>query len=102
MVLVYSGGATGKGFMDVSIPSTIQTGKHYNNEYSMVDFRGEGLKEGTKYKTRIVTKDISRKDGTDQNSENQEVTDSVVKGGMLMARINGARKFTTVEFYPSN
>jgi hypothetical protein len=68
----------------------------------MVDFRGEGLKEGTKYKTRIVTKDISRKDGTDQDSGNQEVAESLVKGGMLMARVNGARKFTTVEFYPSN
>ena len=102
MVLVYSGGATGKEFMDVSIPSTIQSGKHYNNEHSTVDFRGEGLKDGTKYKTRIVTKDISRKDGTDQDSGNQEVAESVVKGGMLMARVNGARKFTTVEFYPSN
>ena len=102
MVLVYSGGASGKGYMDVSIPSTIQTGKHYNNEYSIVDFRGEGLKEGMKYKTRIVTKDISRKNGSDQDLGNQEVAESVVKGGMLIARINGARKFTTVEFYRSN
>ena len=102
MVLVYSGGATGKEFMDVSIPSTIQSGKHYNNEHSMVDFRGEGLKEGTKYKTRIVTKDISRKNGSDQDPKSQEVAESVVKGGMLMARVNGARKFTTVEFYPSH
>jgi hypothetical protein len=68
----------------------------------MVDFRGEGLKEGTKYKTRIVTKDISRKDGTDQDLSSQEFAESVVRSGMLMARVNGARKFTTVEFYPSN
>ena len=68
----------------------------------MVDFRGEGLKEGTKYKTRIVTKDISRKNGSDQDPKSHEVAESVVKGGMLMARVNGARKFTTVEFYPSH
>jgi hypothetical protein len=54
------------------------------------------------YKTRIVTKDISRKDGTDQDLSSQEVAESVVKGGMLMARVNGARKFTMVEFSPSN
>jgi hypothetical protein len=49
-----------------------------------------------------VTKDLSRKDGTDQDLRSHEVAESVVKGGMLMARVSGARKFTTVEFYPLN
>ena len=98
MVLVYSGGASGKEFMDVSIPSTIQTGKHYNNEHSTLDFRGEGLQEGTNYKARIVTKDIDRKNGSDQNSKTSLVAKVEVKNGILKARVNGARKFTTVEF----
>ena len=100
-VLVYSSGAKGTGFIDISIPSTIQTGKYYNNEHSMIDFRGEGIKEGTKYRARIVTKEISRKNGSDQDLQNQDLAEAVVKDGTLMARVNGARKFTTVEFYPT-
>ncbi len=100
-VLVYSSGANGKGFMDVSIPSTIQKGKYYNNEHSRVDFRGEGIEEGTKYKARIVTKDINRKNGRDQDLKNQSSSEAVVKDGMLKARVTGAQKFTSLEFYPT-
>jgi hypothetical protein len=46
-----------------------------------------------------VTKDISRKDGSDQNSKTLQVSDAVVTDGMLTARVSGARKFTTIEFY---
>jgi hypothetical protein len=98
-VLVYSGGANGKGTFEIAIPSTIQNGVHYNNEHSIIDFRGEGFREGSKYRCKIVTKDISRKDGSDQNSKTLQVSDAVVTDGMLTARVSGARKFTTIEFY---
>ena len=98
-VLVYSGGANGKGTFEIAIPSTIQNGVHYNNEHSFIDFRGEGFREGSKYRGKIVTKDISRKDGSDQNSKTLQLSDAVVTDGMLTARVSGARKFTTIEFY---
>jgi hypothetical protein len=97
-VLIYSEGANGTGFIDLSIPSTIQNGKYYNNEYSKVDFRGEGFNDGTKYKGTILTKDLNRKNGSDQNSQEIVFDGAVVENGVLKARVSGARKFTTVEF----
>ena len=87
--------------MDVSIPATIQNGKHYNNESSKVDFRGEGLKDRTMFKYSIETKDIDRENGSDQNSKTSRGAKVEVKNGILKARVNGARKFTTVEFSPT-
>ena len=97
-VLIYSEGANGEGFIDISIPSTIQTGKHYNNEHSKIDFRGEGFKDGSSYKALVNTKNISRKDGSDQDVEVQEIAEALVKDGLLTARVNGVKKFTRVEF----
>ena len=97
-VLIYSEGANGEGFIDISIPSTIQTGKHYNNEHSKIDFRGEGFKDGSSYKALVKTKNISRKDGSDQDLEVQEIAEALVKDGLLTARVNGVKKFTRVEF----
>ena len=97
-VLIYSGGANGKGVLEVAIPSTIQNGVHYNNDHSNTDFRGEGFREGTKYNGKIVTKDISRKDGSDQNSKTLIVASAIVSNGMLKAKVSGARKFTVIEF----
>jgi len=37
-VLIYSSGANGTGYIDVSIPSTIQNGKYYNNEPPKLTF----------------------------------------------------------------
>jgi len=100
-VLIYSSGANGTGYMDVSIPATIQNGKYYNNETSKIDFRGEGFKDRTMYKGNIVTKDIDRENGNDQNSKTSRVVKVEVKNGILKARVNGARRFTTVEFSPT-
>ena len=100
-VLIYSSGANGTGYMDVSIPATIQNGKYYNNETSKIDFRGEGFKDRTMYKGNIVTKDIDRENGNDQNSKTSRVVKVEVKKGILKARVNGARRFTTVEFSPT-
>ena len=99
-VLIYSGGANGKGWANVSIPSTIQNGKYYNNEHSKIDFRGEGIKNTRKYSTRIITKEISRVDGSDQNVKEVELRKQVVREGKLTARVDGMNKFTTIEFSP--
>ena len=99
-VLIYSGGANGKGWANVSIPSTIQNGKYYNNEHSKIDFRGEGIKNARKYSTRIITKEISRVDGSDQNVKEVELRKQVVREGKLTARVDGMNKFTTIEFSP--
>ncbi len=45
-VLVYANGAAGTGSLEVSIPSTIQDGEYYNNEFSKIDFRGKDLGMG--------------------------------------------------------
>ena len=101
-VLIYSGGANGKGWANVSIPSTIQNGKYYNNEHSKIDFRGEGIKNARKYATKIITKGISRKDGSDQNVKEIVLKNQVVREGKLTARVDGMNKFTTIEFSPIN
>ena len=97
-VLIYSGGANGKGWANVSIPATIQNGKYYNNKHSKIDFRGEGIKNGQKYSAKIITKEISREDGSDQKVNERILRKQVVRDGTLNARIDGMNKFTTIEF----
>ena len=99
-VLLYLSGGAGTGFVEVSIPSTIQDGKYYNNEFSKTDFRGEGFKDGSKYQVRVVTKDINRSTGADENISVQGSKESVVANGKLTFRVGAARKFTTLEFLP--
>ena len=100
MVLIYSGGANGKGFADVTIPSTIQNGVYYNNEHSFTDFRGEGISNGNKYSVQVITKNISRIDGSDQDVSSNTYRNQVVKKGELTARVNRMNKFTFIEFSP--
>ena len=97
-VLIYSGGANGKGWANVSIPATIQNGKYYNNKHSKIDFRGEGIKNGQKYSAKIITKEISREDGSDQKVNERILRKQMVRDGTLNARIDGMNKFTTIEF----
>ena len=98
IVLVYSGGANGSGWADVSIPSTIQSGKYFNNDSSMVDFRGEGITNGQKYTATITTHEISKEDGGSLNLKENTYQNQVARNGLLKARINGMNKFTTIEF----
>jgi hypothetical protein len=98
-VLIYASGAAGTGFAQASIPATIQDGKYYNNEFSKVDFRGEGFKNGQKYRTRIVTKDINRTSGADEKVSVQEGKELVVTNGTLTAKVGNVRKFTKIEFF---
>ena len=98
-VLVYASGAAGRGSLEVSIPSTIQDGKYYNNQYSTVDFRGEGFNEGMSYSVRSVTKDIDPTNGADRNLSTQEKKGLIVKDGKLTFRVGANRKFTKFEFF---
>jgi hypothetical protein len=99
-VLLYLSGGAGTGFVDVSIPSTIQNGKYYNNEFSKTDFRGEGFKDGSKYWVRVVTKDINRLTGADEKVSIQESKESIVANGKFTFKVRAVRKFTIIEFVP--
>ena len=72
MMLIYASAATAKHWVKVAIPATIQDGRHYNNKFSAKDFRGEGFKDGDIYRARIITKNISPKDGSDVDARYQE------------------------------
>ncbi len=98
IVLIYSSGANGKGWADVEIPSTIQHGKYYNNEHSLIDYRGEGFSNGKKYIAKVTTHEISRIDGSHQNVKESSFSKQVVRNGLLKAKINGMNKFTKIEF----
>ena len=97
-VLIYSSGADGNGSIEVSIPSTIQNGKYYNNEFSKIDFREEGFANGTNYKALVETKNLSREDGSDLDARIIKISDSKVQDGVLTAEIKNNHKFTRVEF----
>jgi hypothetical protein len=98
-VLVYSGGANGKSWTHVTIPSTIQNGKYYNNEFSKADFRGEGFPEGAKYKARIITKNISRETGQDVDVSVSKSKAMKVEDGKMTVPVINMNKFTAIEFY---
>jgi hypothetical protein len=98
-VLLYASGASGKSFAKVTIPSTIREGKYFNNEFSTVDFRGEGIKDGEKYRARVVTKDINRTTGADEKVSVQEGKELVVTNGELSVNVGNVRKFTKIEFF---
>ena len=98
MVLVYADGAKGDLPLKVSIPSSIRTGRSYHDGSSARDFRGEGFKDGDVYRARCVTKDISRDDGRDLNRSEQSGKAAAVTGGQLAFTVEGAHRFTKVEF----
>jgi len=97
-VLVYANGAAGTGSLEVSIPSTIQDGEYYNNEFSKIDFRGEGFRNGSKYNVSTITKDINNTTGKDENVSSGGSRNQVVRDGVLRVRIGKLRKFTKIVF----
>jgi hypothetical protein len=97
-VLVYASGASGNGYLEVSIPSTIQNGKDYNNAFSKIDFRGEGFRNGSKYNVSTITKDINNTTGKDENVFSGGSRNQVVRDGVLKVRIGKLRKFTKIVF----
>lgn len=97
-VLVYASGANGKGFLEIAIPSTVQDGKSYNNKDSAKDFRGEGFRNGSKYKVLVESKDINQTTGADENIDRSNSRTQIVSNGTLKFRIPTLRQFTKVEF----
>ena len=97
-VLIYSSGASGKLWTKVGIPARIQNGASYNNEGSSIDFRGEGFPDGAKFTARIVTKDISREDGSDIDVVVQHTPPALVEDGELNIVVGRMNKFTTIDF----
>jgi hypothetical protein len=102
VVLLYSDGANGKTWAKVSIPSTVRKGRYFNNEASQKNFRGEGLRNGSKYIVRVETKDICRRTGRDLGVFQKEYGPFLVENGTLVVTIENFNKFTTVEFLPTN
>ena len=98
LVLIYASGATAKHWVKVAIPSTIQDGWHYNNEFSSVDYRGEGFEEGQVYRARIITKNISPVDGSDLDARYVVSKAYTVQNGMLKIPVIKMNKFTAIEF----
>ena len=97
-MLIYSDGANGKAWVKVAIPSTIQTGKLYNNAHSRVDFRGEGFPDGTRYRSRITTMDISPVNGAETNKRHMKSKIETVENGLLKTAAVNMGKFTKIEF----
>jgi hypothetical protein len=97
-VLLYANGAAGNGSVVVSIPATIQEGQYYNNEFSKVDFRGEGFMNGTKYNVSTITKEINNTTGEDENVSNGGSRNQIVREGILKVRVGKLSKFTKIVF----
>lgn len=97
-VLIYASGANGTATATVSIPAKIQSGTHYNNEFSRSDFRKEGFASGDTCFTRIITKDISESDGSDVNPVFLETGDETVEDDTLTVTIPNMNRFTAIEF----
>ncbi|MDA7992573.1 MAG: hypothetical protein MPJ25_05990, partial [Pirellulales bacterium] len=64
------------------------------------DFRGEGFHPGEAYKVRIVTKNISNKDGSDVHLRASSSEQKIVEDGVLLATVPGVRQFTIIDFVP--
>lgn len=97
-VLVYSSGANGNEAAKIKIPAQIQSGKYYNNESSVEQFKGEGFPDGSRYYARVITKNIDRKNGADLDVRYIETNRGVVQNGVLEAAIPKMKKFTAIEF----
>ena len=99
-VLIYASGANGKTFTKVSIPSTIQTGRHSNTGKGLQDFRGEGFHPGQAYQIKIVTKNMSTEDGSDVHRKAINSEPKIIENGVLTATVVGVRQFTLIDFIP--
>ena len=96
-VLIHAGGANGKSSATVSIPSKIRTGRHYNLDQSRPDFRGEGFSNGDKYFARIISKNISDRDGSDLDPVHLETAVATVSNETLTVTVPNMNRFTAIE-----
>ena len=101
-VLVHADKADGKSSATVTIPSKIRPGRHYHNAPSRDGFVGEGFSNGDTYYARIITKDISIKDGSDVSSVYLETADVKVSDETLTVTVPNMNRFTAIEFVKRN
>ncbi len=87
-VLIYSSGGNGKNKAQITIPATVQSGA----------FKAEGFAEKDTYKARVITKEISRDNGSDQDVRYHESTPAQVSGGQVTVTVPGIQRFTAIEF----
>ena len=79
----------------MTIPSTIQEGTYYNNDDSVIDYRGEGIPAGTGYQVSWETKNISFTTGEDEQVANG--TGQGTASATISVEVPSARKFTTIK-----
>ena len=82
-VLVYSNGAAGTGFLEVAIPFHDPKWEYYNNEFSKIDFRGEGFRNGSKYNVSTITMNINDTTGKDEMYPAEVFVIRVVRDGVF-------------------
>jgi len=75
-------------------------GLHSNTGKGLCDFRGEGFHPGQAYQVKIVTKNISNKDGSDVHQRVSSSEQKIVEDGILTATVSGVRQFTLIDFVP--
>jgi len=97
-VLVHASDADGSAPATVSIPSRIRTGRHYNNDRSAIDFRGEGFANGEHYTAYVITKDISIQDGSDISPTHHVSPVAKVSNETLTVAIPAMNRFTAIRF----
>ena len=96
-VLLYASGANSLNRAELTLPATIQTGRHSHTGKSAIDFRGEGFAEGAEIIATIETKNISPLNGSDQDLVTEEIPVKV-KNGLLFLTIPKLNQFTRIEF----
>lgn len=94
-VLLYGSGCNDGPWAMFTLPAKIQTGKHYHTDQSKVDFRGEGLEDGTLFTAVVETKDISRETGRDLKVSTV-TRQGTVKDGKIYFVLPSLQPFTTI------
>lgn len=91
-VLIYASGANGKTSAKVTIPATLRSEA----------YGGEGFADGATYIARVISKEINRVNGSDQNVNYQESKPVKVANGLLNVSLKSMQTFTTIEFMRVN
>ena len=96
-VLLYASGAAAidRNYTKLTIPATIQQGKHYNTGKADLDFRGEGLKEGQTFTATVETKRICPLTGQDQDVRITQAS-GTVKDGYISFMLHPLLPFTKI------
>ncbi len=100
-VLIHADGADRSGSLTVAIPSRIRSGRHYNNDASPRDFRGEGFTDGEIYRAHIITKDINDTNGADIDPVHVLPPAAIVANETLTATVPKPGPFTAIRFVRS-